>query len=179
MRAIGLAVDLDIGGPSTCILWPTRFFYSIGLKRHYYLKPCQTAFWKRFFSWLLSQLCQYSLGSQCHQGRYGHHGRDGHQGRDGHHGCLGRHGQQVTKVIIVKMVIRVPLHIMVVMVVIVRIIIVVMDVLVVMVIMVIGTGQTDLTFKLEFPGNLWRAAFAILAMFLRNFREKMWIVFYL
>ena len=28
------------------------------------------------------------------------------------------------------------------------------------------TGQTDLTFKLDFPGNLFRAAFAILAMFL-------------
>ena len=28
------------------------------------------------------------------------------------------------------------------------------------------TGQTDLTFKLHFPGNLFRAAFAILAMFL-------------
>ena len=27
------------------------------------------------------------------------------------------------------------------------------------------TGQTDLTFKLDFPGNLCRAAFAILAMF--------------
>ena len=27
------------------------------------------------------------------------------------------------------------------------------------------TGQTILTFKLDFPGNLWRAAFAILAMF--------------
>ena len=27
------------------------------------------------------------------------------------------------------------------------------------------TGQTDLTFKLDFPGNLWRAAFAYLAMF--------------
>ena len=28
------------------------------------------------------------------------------------------------------------------------------------------TGQTDLTFKLHFPGNLCRAAFAILATFL-------------
>ena len=27
------------------------------------------------------------------------------------------------------------------------------------------TGQTDQTFKLDFPGNLCRAAFAILAMF--------------
>ena len=27
------------------------------------------------------------------------------------------------------------------------------------------TGQTDLTLKLDFPGNLCRAAFAILAMF--------------
>ena len=27
------------------------------------------------------------------------------------------------------------------------------------------TGQIDLTFKPDFPGNLWRAAFAILAMF--------------
>ena len=31
------------------------------------------------------------------------------------------------------------------------------------------TGQTDLTFKLEFPGNLCSAGFAILAMFLRSF----------
>ena len=29
-------------------------------------------------------------------------------------------------------------------------------------------GQTDLTFKLDFPGNLCRAAFAILAMFLTS-----------
>ena len=48
-------------------------------------------------------------------------------------------------------------------------------IVVVMVVMVIRTdrktrtnghtGQTDLTFKLDFPGNLCRAAFAILAMF--------------
>ena len=30
------------------------------------------------------------------------------------------------------------------------------------------TGQTDLTFKLVFPGNMCRAAFAILAMFLES-----------
>ena len=37
----------------------------------------------------------------------------------------------------------------------------------VMVVMVVRTGRdgTKLTFKLDFPGNLWLAAFAILAMF--------------
>ena len=51
------------------------------------------------------------------------------------------------------------------MVVMVMIIIVVM---LVMVIMVIRTDrQTKLTFKLDFPGNLCRAAFTILAMFLQ------------
>ena len=30
------------------------------------------------------------------------------------------------------------------------------------------TGQTDLTLKLDFPGNLCRAAFAILAMFVND-----------
>ena len=33
------------------------------------------------------------------------------------------------------------------------------------------TGPTDLTFKLDFPGNLCRAAFAIHAMFLSQFRK--------
>ena len=31
-----------------------------------------------------------------------------------------------------------------------------------------GHGQTDLTYKLDFPVNLYRAAFAILAMFLES-----------
>ena len=35
-----------------------------------------------------------------------------------------------------------------------------------MVVIVFRTGQDKLTFKLHFPGNLFRAAFAILAMFL-------------
>ena len=30
-------------------------------------------------------------------------------------------------------------------------------------------GQTDLTFKLDFPGNLWRASFANFAMFYTGF----------
>ena len=61
---------------------------------------------------------------------------------------------------------------LVVMVVMVMIIIVVMLVMVIMVIrtdrktMTKGqTRQTDLTFKLDFPGNFCRAAFAILTMF--------------
>ena len=51
-----------------------------------------------------------------------------------------------------------------------------MVVMIFMIIMVIRTdrtlrtqGQTDLTFKLDFPGNLCRAAFAILAMFSLKF----------
>ena len=76
----------------------------------------------------------------------------------------------------------VAMDIVVVIVVIDRIFVVVMVVMVIMVIMVFmvimiirtdrktrttgRTGQRDLTFKLEFPGNLCRAAFAILALFL-------------
>ena len=41
------------------------------------------------------------------------------------------------------------------------------------------TGQRKLTFNLEFPGNLWLAAFAILSMFhsssFSNLTLKMWI----
>ena len=72
----------------------------------------------------------------------GHHGRNGHHGFHGHdyhfsHGC---HAMPI------------------------------MTVMVIMVIMVIWiytkrqTGQTDLAFKLDFPGNLCRVVFAILKM---------------
>ena len=89
----------------------------------------------------------------------------------------------VTKVVIVEVVVRVALDNMV-MVVTVRIIMVVMDAKVVIVIIVIwidrttrthGTDRTDksdmtdrthnLTFKLDFRGNLCGAAFAILVIF--------------
>ena len=78
-----------------------------------------------------------------HHGRDDHHGRDVCHGRDGHHGCDGRHGRDGHH----------------------------------------GqdghhghychydqvrTGQAKLAFKLDFPGNLFRAAFAILAMFLKK-----------
>ena len=85
-------------------------------------------------------------------------------------------------VVMVVMVIMVDLVIMVVMVMIIKVIMVVMVIMVIMVIKVIGTdrttrkgqtgetsqiGQTDPTFKIDFPGNLCRAAFTILAMFKR------------
>ena len=78
----------------------------------------------------------------------------------------------VIKVIMVKMVMVVEKHVMVVMV---TIIMVVKVVRVVMVIMVIRTDRTrpDRTFKLDFPGNLCRAAFAILAMFSSKVRHAL------
>ena len=78
----------------------------------------------------------------------------------------------VTKVIMVKMVMVVAMDVMVLRV---TIIMVDMVVRVVMVIMVIRTDRTrpDLTFKLDFPGNLCRAAFAILAMFSSKVRHAL------
>ena len=78
----------------------------------------------------------------------------------------------VAMVIMVSMVTKVIMVALNIMVVIVRIILVAKGVMVVMVIMVLPGHHTDLTFKLDFTGNLcWAdcthcAAFAILAMFL-------------
>ena len=60
------------------------------------------------------------------------------------------------------MVIIVPMVIMVVM-----LVMMVMLVMLVMLVVVVSTGQdrTKLTFQPDFQGNLWLAAFAILAMF--------------
>ena len=75
-----------------------------------------------------------------HHGRHGHHGRDGRDGHHGRHGPHGHKGHQDTQDNQDNQDTRDRQD--------------------------RQAERTDMTFKLDFPGNLCREAFAILAMFL-------------
>ena len=75
-------------------------------------------------------------GQECHHGRDDYHGQDGYRFQNGQDGQYGRDGHHGHQGHHGRHLYHIQEQ----------------------------TGQTDVTFKLDFPGNLCRAAFAILAM---------------